>query len=307
MKFYNFELSVKTIFRILKIYARLHNLKLLKKEKLFLLRGKSGIKIDTTHLPYLKDLIPNFFYYFDSVEDFKNEGNLIIKDFSVPSFHKISGFDLFDIHTPSLPEPVSTTRQYAELLGIKQNSTIFDLGAYSGLSSLIFANYSMGGKIIAVEADPINIKSCDINFQKYNELDFPNKSEIFLEKFAIWNEITKINFTSESSLGSAVSELLPRNNSESLQIETTTLSAIALKYELSTVDFLKADIEGSEYWAFMDSSFFKNYHPRIIFEPANTKNEFTKETSVIKLLESYGYKCSLHKQIGSKAPLILCE
>jgi FkbM family methyltransferase len=108
----------------------------------------------------------------------------------------------------------------------------------------------------------------------------------------MWNDITKMNFTSESSLGSAVSELLPRNTSNRLQIETTTLSAIASKYKLSEVDIIKADIEGSEYWAFMDSDFFKNYHPRIIFEPAYSSNKFTKEKSVINLLESYGYRCT---------------
>ncbi len=271
------------------------------------MQGNCGIKIDTTHLPYLKDLIPNFDYYYNSVDDFIFEENLKLKDFSIPTQHKINGFDHFEVHTPSLPEPVSTTKQYVELLGIKQNDIIFDLGAYSGLSSMLFANYSNGGTIIAVEADPENIKSCEINFLKYNEIDILNKSRIFLEKSVIWNEITKVNFTSESSLGSAVSELLPRNTANRKQIETTTLSVIASKYKLSKVDIIKADIEGSEYWAFMDSDFFKNYHPRIIFEPANTSNKFTKGKSVINLLESYGYRCTSHNQIGSKIPLILCE
>jgi hypothetical protein len=76
MKVCNLELSISLIIKCLKIYASFYKLKLYQKEKLYLVQRNCGMKIDTTHLPYLKDLIPNFDYYYNSVDDFIFKENL---------------------------------------------------------------------------------------------------------------------------------------------------------------------------------------------------------------------------------------
>jgi FkbM family methyltransferase len=261
---------------------------------------KNGVEIllGKSNLAYSRDVIANFEFYCHSTSDIR-------KDFSKPKYHNILGFSDFPIHTPGLPEPMGTLEQYCDFLKLKPGDTVLDLGSYSGLSSIIF-NQHVGptGTVIAIEADPINANSSDINFNKAKEVWGFSPH---LVKKAIWHEETVLEFAAESNLGSAVKALLPRSKVPGVHVPTVTLSKLVFEFNLKSVDAIKADIEGAEYWAFSDKIFFSEFHPKIIFEPAEEQSQYTKESQITALLESYGYKCTKIKQIGSPLPLIFCE
>ncbi len=269
-----------------------------KGDKIHIRKIGKDIILRRANLPYSRDVISNYNFYFEATSG-------ITKDFSATGRHEISGFNHFPIQTPGLPEPMQTLIQYSKFLDLRGGDTIIDLGAYSGLSAIFFSQIvGSAGTVIAVEADPVNGECCETNFKMANK-KFGHSPK--LVKKAIWHEETVLEFAAEGNLGSAVRALLPRANTPGIQVETTTLSKLVSSFELKKVDGIKADIEGSEYWAFKDSDFFKQFHPVIVFEPAEEELDQTKSRRVIELLESYGYECSRHSQEGSVLPLIVCK
>ena len=86
-------------------------------------------------------------------------GGVNIVDFSTPRWHWVTGFELFPILFPSFVEPVVTTHQYIEFAELKKEAVVIDLGAYSGLTSILFdMAIPSGGQVIALEADSQNMK-----------------------------------------------------------------------------------------------------------------------------------------------------
>ena len=283
----------------LKCYGAIHLVKArAHKDKLFLDKSGMTIIISGSHLAYARDVIRNFEFYYTSTESDP-------KDYSLPADHMLKGFSDFMIRTPSLPEPISTINQYCEFLEIREGSVVIDLGAYSGLTSIVFGRLAgLSGKVIAVEPDLTNGECSEINFSRFKAKYGYAPTLI---KKALWNETTTVLFSDEANLGSAVTELLPRALGASRTVETVTLSDIANLFSLEAVDAIKADVEGAEYFAFSDSEFFSKFKPRIVFEPANERSEFTRASNITALLESYGYVCEYIAQIGSQLPLICCK
>ena len=262
-----------------------------------LVRFDQEIILSRKHLAYGRDVIKDFDFYFRCTSSPE-------KDYSKNAEQYIFGFEDFPVLTPSIPESVQTIQQYIDLLNLTEGNNVIDLGAYSGLSSILFSKHvGDAGQVVAVEADPANARCCDTNFQRFfNMFGF---SPLLIEK-AIWNEVTELRFSAQSNLGSAVGSLLPRSSQSEILVQTITLSEIVRLAGMQSVDAIKADVEGSEFFAFLDHNFFANYHPRIVFEPAEEASLFTKSKNIIALLEGYGYTCLIERQIGSKLPLIVC-
>ena len=281
-------------------------LRITKSQKIWtLFKGNHGIKISTSDLHYIKEVIENFDFLFESVIGSSTfEKNCRIVDFSKPSFHKLTGWEKFEIHFPSFPEPIETTRQYIEILGLSTGQTIFDLGAYAGVSSLQFSEVvGPSGRVIAVEADANNVKSVKINFQSFYE----NTGQIpdLVEK-AIWNENKIIEFSAEGNVGSSVAEISGRSRSIR-KVEAITLSSLVNSTSSLRVDAIKADIEGAECEVFQDSEFFKTFKPKIVFEAILKGDRKKRYQTAMQTLESYGYVCKVHNQFGSSQLLVSAE
>jgi FkbM family methyltransferase len=266
-------------------------------KKILITKNEGFITLDIEHLPYSRDVIENFEYFYFAT-------STSLKDYSITKDQNIAGFESFPLLTPSIPEPLETVIQYLEILNLVKGDTVLDLGAYSGLSSIKFQEcVGRFGKVVAVEADPENARCCEVNFNRFfSEFGY---SPLLVKK-AIWSEVTQISFSAENSLGSAVSSLLPRAKVGGQLVQTTTLSAVAGELNLKKIDAIKADVEGAEYFAFLDEEFFKKFHPKIVFEPAEETSIFTKGKSIISLLSKYGYSCHIREQRGSQLPLIVC-
>ena len=267
-----------------------------------LFKANQGITISTSDLHYIKEIIENFDFLFDAVNGSSTfQKSCRVVDFSKPAFHKLTGWENFEIHFPSFPEPVETTLQYINILNLTSGQTIFDLGAYAGVSSLQFSEVvGAAGRVISVEADATNIESIKINFKS-----FYDETAIIpdLVEKAIWNENTIIKFSSEGNVGSSVAEISGRSRSIR-EVEAITLSSLANLTDASQVDAIKADIEGAECEVFQDAEFFANFKPKIVFEAILKGERKRRYTSAMRTLEGYGYACKVHKQFGSSQLLV---
>jgi FkbM family methyltransferase len=259
------------------------------------------VRISRKHYFYLQDIVNSFDYFFSAVIPLEINGLLLV-DYSTPRFHEVVGYGLHPIMFSSFSEPIVTTQQYLNFAKLNHGSIVLDLGAYSGLTSIIFDQLvGNSGRVISVEADQLNIRCIKNNFYLYNKI---TGRKIELLEGAVWNNNDGITFSTEGNMGSSVVEYVGEFRGEILKVKTFTLSTIAKKYNLQKVDFIKCDIEGAESVIFNDSDFFNVFKPRIIIEP-HIIGRSTIDACIAQLAQ-YGYKCKEIKQHGVTLPLLEC-
>lgn len=256
-------------------------------------KGGKKIIVSTRHMIYIRDIVMQFDYYFNSVMPVDN-----VVDYSTPHAHKVEGFDLFPVVFPSFSEPILTTGQYTDFANLKPGDVVIDLGAYSGLTSIVFAEkVGHDGLVIAVEADEDNYKCADVNINRYHQ-EAGNKIDLLYG--AVWSHNNGIDFSCEMNMGSSAVDIVG-GRGRVVKVPSYTLSDIAKG--LDKVDFIKMDIEGAEVEAVKDAAFFSKYNPKMIIE---THGKGTDQ-AVINALTKYGYTVKHIIQHGVRFPLLECE
>lgn len=246
------------------------------------------IRIAREHTIYLNDIFTSFDYYFKAVMPF-NVNGLSIVDYSSPRYHDVVGFDLQPIMFPSFAEPIVTASQYLEFAGLSAGMTVIDLGAYSGLTSIMFSKaVGQHGIVIAVDADLINLQCIHRNIDRYNKC---HSSSIRVMEGAVWNNSDGIEFSCEGNMGGSASVIVGRNRGQLIKVRTFTLSDIAKLNKVTKVDFIKCDIEGAESVVFEDKGFFDIFRPRIIVEPHVVDGRLTSD-KVMADLSLYGKRAA---------------
>lgn len=262
----------------------------------------SEIRLSKNQAIYIKDIVDHFDFYYGGVEPEK-VGGINLVDYSKPNYHHVKGFDYFKIMFPSVAEPIVTTRQYIEFAQLSENSVVIDLGAYSGLTSILFdMEIKKGGRVIAVEADQKNIPSCKTNFEEYQKRS--GRSIDFVQA-AIWKDCGGVSFSSEGNMGSSASDIVGSGRGDLFQMPSITLTKIAQDFDLSRVDFIKCDIEGGEIEIFKQDDFFAKYSPKIMIECHLVDGVMTS-AACKNILGKYGYNFRLVTQDGYPLPLLEC-
>jgi FkbM family methyltransferase len=267
-----------------------------------LYRNTQIIRIALKHLIYADDIISSFEYYFSAVKP-QSFNQYEIVDYSTPRFHNVIGFDLMPVAFPSFSEPLVTTNQYLHFANLKPGDTVIDLGAYSGLTSIVFKE-KVGnlGRVIAVDADSDNMKTIAENIKLYKSITGNNIDIIF---GAVWNHSNGLSFSTEGNMGSAASEIVGVNRGSVDMIRSYTLSALCEIGKVKSVDFIKCDVEGAEAVIFEDEKFFQSHRPRIIIE-THLKDGIETTDKCIFDLTKFGYECRKIIQTGVVLPLIEC-
>ncbi len=264
--------------------------------------GKREIRLARTQAIYLDDTLRNFDFYFDGVEPERVDG-VDLADYSAPKRHRVKDFPAFPVLFSAVAEPVDTTRQYLEFADLRSEAVVFDLGAYSGLTSILFdMALPNGGTIIAVEADKQNIETCSDNLAQYR--DHSGRS-IHLVHAAIWKDENGVVFSSEGNMGSSVLSVVGSGRGTPIRVPSVTLEGLVKRFELARVDLIKCDIEGGETEIFDRPDFFAKYSPKIIIE-CHPINGVSTHSACASILEKYGYICELLKQRGYPLPLLAC-
>lgn len=265
-------------------------------------KGVQVIRISQKHVIYSLDIVNSFDYYFGAVKPLLLD-SLELVDYSTPRYHEVNGFDLMPVFFPSFSEPIKTTNQYLDFANLKPGLTVLDLGAYSGLTSIIFKELvGDTGRVIALDADKKNLDAIERNRTLYRKL---TGNEIEVQFGAIWNHCNGLSFSSEGNMGSSATEIVGDARGQNSVIESLTLSRLAEQFDLQEIHFIKCDVEGAENVIFEDSSFFKKYQPRIIIEPHFVAGKETTDKCIMDL-SKYGYTCKRIEQFGVPLPLLEC-
>jgi FkbM family methyltransferase len=208
------------------------------------------------------------------------------------------------VYFPAFAEPLGPTMQYTDFAALAPGMTVIDLGAYAGLTSMVFQD-AVGptGTVVAVEADEDNLIAIRKNFELYKSV---TGVAITLLEGAAWRDDSGVEFSSEGNMGSSVMEIAGSGRGRARTVPSFTLSSITERTKLDRVDFVKCDVEGAEEVVFSDAAFFRRHSPRIIVEPHLVRGTLTSE-AVIRELGSYGYSCEVVAQEGyAPLPLVRC-
>lgn len=262
-------------------------------------KGRNIIRISNAHFFYAGEIVRGFDYYFNSVHSYEIEGfNLV--DFSHPAFHELNGFDEHPIFFNSFPEPVETMSTYLNLIKLNEADVVLDLGAYSGLSSIIF-NKIVGpkGAVYAIEADENNFKALCKNINTYKV-----NSNIIPFFGCVHSEDGFVNFSHEGNVGSGIVDVIGTERGDTTtKVKSYKLSTLLEKLSINRVNFIKCDIEGAESLIFTDQNFFNVHKPNILVETHLIGGASTAQ-KVIDDLVKFGYSFQIHSQPGNDFPML---
>lgn len=172
----------------------------------------------------------------------------IYKNFSKPKIKIISKFNkkFYIISNDTLAKKKFHEKHFIDLIKIllNKNHNAVDLGAHIGMHSLLMSKIIKGGKIFSFECDSLLYSLLQININK-NKI-----KNIFPYKFAVSNKsgdcvsLSALDY-SDKSLNAGVTHICNENIFHS----NLTLSIRLDDLSLPFINFIKMDIQGSEFLA----------------------------------------------------------
>jgi FkbM family methyltransferase len=278
-------------------------MKLVKRDVFFdLVKGDTVLRIRRAHTLYLQHMIENFDYYVDSVIPLRVDGIKLV-DMSGPRYHRLRGFGDIPFLFPSQTEPYETTAEYLDFAGLKDGDIVLDIGAYAGVTSIIFAQLvGPRGHVYAFEADGLNYECAQTNIQMAAKV--MGIANISLLRKAIWSHGNGVLFSNEGAMGSSAVAITGAKRGLDQVVESVRLEDFFDQSGLRRADFVKVDIEGGEVEVLQASAGFLNgMKARLIVEPHVVMGELCTERCR-RMLESVGYKVRVREKVGESAPLI---
>jgi FkbM family methyltransferase len=154
---------------------------------------------------------------------------------------------------------------------------IIDCGANIGLSIIYVKEKFPNAKILAFEPDDTNYFLLSKNIASF---EYKN---VELRKQAVWIEDTVLNFSSDASMSSKISESSSNNS--------ISVNAIRLKDFLKEpVDFLKIDIEGAEYSVLNDIAEQLHFVRNLFIEYHGTFNQNGELLEMLNIVKQQGFQ-----------------
>lgn len=197
----------------------------------------------------------------------------ILGDNGVKLFKKLTGRFQFDesrlIHEVFKDRP--------------QGGVMIDVGAHFGTELAMFA--SSGWKVLAFEPDIENRKHLEASFGSSPNviIDTRAVAEVAGEELAF--------FTSDVSTGISGLSAFHESHSQTQTVTTTSISEISKDHKLSSIDFLKIDVEGFDF-SVIKGIDWDGLTPDVIlceFEDAKTRPLGHSSNDVFNYLLERGY------------------
>lgn len=260
------------------------------------------LRIRASHAIYIRTMIYNFDHYASSVVPVRSADKHIV-DMSGPRYHRLVGFGDVPFLFPSHTEPYETTREYLEFADLKEGEIVLDVGAYSGVTSIIFAQLvGTKGHVYAFEADETNYECAKVNVTMAAKVLGLNN--ITLVNKAMWSHNDGIVFSSEGAMGSSAVEITGGGRGQETLVPSTTLQSFLDEAGLRKVDFIKVDIEGGEVALLQTSAAtMKNLGAKLIIEPHHINGKLDTQ-DCCALLKSAGYSVRVRDKVPGSEALI---
>jgi len=279
------------------------NLKLVEHDFFFdLIRDERVLRIRKDHRVYLAHMIENFEYFVDSVIPMHVNGTSLV-DMSGPRYHRLKGFGEIPFLFPSHTEPYDSTAQYLDFARLSGGETVFDIGAYSAVTSIIFAQLvGPTGQVYAFEADDVNHECAQINIEMAARV--LGLKNIKLIHKAIWSHCQGVLFSNEGAMGSSAVNITGGGRGVERVVPSIRLQDFCEQEGINKADFVKVDIEGGEVEMLKSSArFLKSLNASVIVEPHFVDGSLSTDRCS-KLLAEAGYQVRVRDKAGEAEMLI---
>jgi len=180
---------------------------------------------------------------------------------------------------------------------VKEDSVIIDVGANIGYFT-IYASRKVGKDGLVITLEPMDeAYDCLIKNLRLNCLN-----NVMPFKLALWSSETTLRlyrtkgyYTSVLSKVDLFKNLIQQKKLELIkeyEIKTIKLDDLIKNINLNKVDWIKIDVDGSEYEVILGSmNTLKRFKPKLIIEIHNQEIG----NKILKILKDLGYKVSLIK------------
>ncbi len=201
-------------------------------------KGNRTIRISMQHFPYALDMSRSFEHYFGQIVPISVGGRLVV-DYSGPQVHRYAASGL-EFELSSFAEEVAAIESYFRWYRPNPGDTVFDLGAYCGVSSYYFSHLvGPTGKVYAFEPDPLNFSLLQRNIARHC------LTNVVAVQVAVSDTSGFAEFFSEGALGSTLATHSSRISSGGVtRVKTITFEEACAVYGVPA--FAKIDIEGAE-------------------------------------------------------------
>jgi len=265
-------------------------------------RLNTVLRIKKNHTVYLEHMMQNFDYFVDSVVPL-HIGDTTLVDMSGPRYHRLKGFGEIPFLFPSHTEPYITTAEYLDFAGLKAGDVVVDVGAYSGVTSIIFAELvGPTGHVYAFEADEMNYECAQMNVEMAARV--LGLKNITLINKAVWSHSNGLVFSHEGGMGSSAVVITGGNRGTERVVPSIRLQDFFDEFGLTHVDFAKVDIEGCEIEVLESSAAsLKEIGARLIVEPHYVDGLMSTQRCA-RLLEAAGFRVHVRIATGGSEALI---
>jgi FkbM family methyltransferase len=194
--------------------------------------------------------------------------------------------DSLDLFINKIYEPYETQLVSSK---IKQGGVVLDIGANIGYYTLIFAKLvGQNGKVFAFEPEPANFRVLEKN------VSVNGYSNVIPEQKAVSNRNEKKKlYLNKQNAGMHTIYKSKNANLGSVEIETVSLDNYFSNYR-GKIDFIKMDIEGSEYTALEGMQTIlkrqNNIKLLVAFDSSSIREYGYKPKQYIDLLMSNGFR-----------------
>jgi len=194
--------------------------------------------------------------------------------------------DSLDLFINKIYEPYETQLVSSK---IKQGDVVLDIGANIGYYTLIFAKLvGQNGKVFAFEPEPANFRVLEKN------VSVNGYSNVIPEQKAVSNRNEKKKlYLNKQNAGMHTIYKSKNANLGSVEIETVSLDNYFSNYR-GKIDFIKTDIEGSEYTALEGMQTIlkrqNNIKLLVAFDSSSIREYGYKPEQYIDLLMSNGFR-----------------
>ncbi|MBY0425027.1 MAG: FkbM family methyltransferase [Cytophagales bacterium] len=191
----------------------------------------------------------------------------------------------------------------------KNSSCVIDVGANTGLYSIIASKSNPNLKIIAIEPHPGNVKRLKKNIQLNNitNVNIIEKAVGDTEKTIHFNIPETLAISDTSSADSKFSHQTYSGKLQwkEIPVQQISLNSLMESIDLNSVEIIKIDVEGYEMNVFEGAKrFIETFQPIIICEIFLDENKKQYFDSYFKQLGYHSYLCLKHGLLQLDSGLI---
>lgn len=212
-------------------------------------------------------------FILEHIDDFENAHNYLADEKSRQVFQNLLNYKL--TYKTEYVRAVADEGQYfdSELVKLSKETVFIDAGSYTGDTLKEFVKFTRGayGKIICLEPVKANVEMIKkaVNENGYHDVD------VF--EVGASDDVKTLYFDGKNGMSARPSEI------GDVKVECDSIDHICSKNAYERIDFIKMDIEGSEYDALIGAeNIIKKQHPLLAICVYHKEDDFYKIPNLIK-------------------------